>query len=191
MVNAGLFATAWKVFKTVVDPNTRENITMLGSDVEEWERVFGEKGVSMDQLPPWVGGTADPNSGMMREYASRGNPAFPPFDPLEDCYNSQMIGAAGKESDSHGTDEEDEDELVDSYASRSTGSAAAAPTDAQMMQSPAALDTSKKDTILPGWGRATMNFVQNYGVMLTASSVGLVIAKRLVASCFFIAEVTI
>ena len=184
--------------------------------------MFGEKGVSMDQLPPWVGGTADPNSGlsfslslslslslsvslslchthlgagMMREYASRGSPAFPPFDPLEDRYNSQMIGAAGKESGSQGTEEEAEDEeLVDSDDTRLGGSAAASATDARtdgrMMRSAVASDTSKKETVLPGWGRATMSFVQNYGVVLTASSIGLVIVQRLYASCFSIAEAT-
>ena len=184
VVNAGLFATAWRVFKTAVDPNTRENITMLGSNPDEWERVFGERGISMDQLPPWVGGTADPNSGMMREYASRGNPAFPPFDPAEDCYNSQMIGALGKESQSEGIEEEDEDEIVRLYGT--TAKAAAAAQEAQLVCQAIGPAASKNEGSHAGWSSATMSFVQDYGFALTASSVGLVIVQSIFARCFSI-----
>ena len=187
VVNAGLFATAWKVFKQAVDPNTRENITMLGSDPDEWKRVFAEKGITMDQLPPWVGGTADPMSGVMREYASRGNPPLPPFDPADDCYNSQMIGAAGKESHvgvlEQQEDETEEVQLGTAASADAESEAASLGKETHIMQPTGGTAAAAMPTAsgYGAWSDATMTFVQNHGFMLTASGVGLVIAQALCA----------
>eukprot|EP01043_Picozoa_sp_COSAG02_P124853 COSAG02_NODE_61941_length_267_cov_0.619048_1_plen_82_part_10 len=67
-----------------------------------------------------------------------------------------------------------------------TASAATVSVEAQSVYPANGPAASKNDGAHPGWSGATMGFVQDYGIVLTASSVGLVIVRSLLASCFSI-----